>query len=167
LPLIELLTEYKILEEDKERMDSLNFAYWLQGYLELAGTEKGITPEQTQVIQDHLNLVFNKVTPERVLRPESVEQFPPAVSNPLDFHFPTRDDVLCADVPAPSVETPIGKPAAVSPFGRPLTEHEKEEIGKNLKEFAEQNQQKNPGTTRCAVPSPSGVRRGFDNKRYC
>ena len=41
-----------------------NFAYWLQGYLELSGT-KDFTPAQVQIVKDHLALVLNKKTPER------------------------------------------------------------------------------------------------------
>jgi hypothetical protein len=45
-------------------MDSLQFAYWLQGFSKING---GVVPTQEQwnIIQDHLNLVFMKVTPDR------------------------------------------------------------------------------------------------------
>ena len=42
-----------------------NFCYWLQGYIELENPGK-ISAEKTQVIKDHLNLVFKKETPNRV-----------------------------------------------------------------------------------------------------
>lgn len=42
-------------------MDSSSFCYWLQGYFELGG--ENLSPQQVQVIKDHLALVFNKVTP--------------------------------------------------------------------------------------------------------
>lgn len=41
------------------------FCYWLQGYFELNehGVEHTVlTPQQVQIIKDHLKLVFNKVT---------------------------------------------------------------------------------------------------------
>jgi hypothetical protein len=38
-----------------------NFCYWLQGYIELSNC-KSLSPEQTQMIRDHLNLVFKKET---------------------------------------------------------------------------------------------------------
>lgn len=44
-------------------MTAEQFAYWLQGYSEIAG--EAPTAEQWQVIQDHLKLVFEKVTPAR------------------------------------------------------------------------------------------------------
>lgn len=45
-----------------------NFCYWLQGYFELTGITglNGITPVQVNIIIDHLNLVFNKQTPNYV-----------------------------------------------------------------------------------------------------
>jgi hypothetical protein len=42
-------------------MDALQFAYWLQGFVELNGQQP--TPEQWQSIREHLQLVFKKVTP--------------------------------------------------------------------------------------------------------
>ncbi len=41
-----------------------NFAYWLQGFSEICGQTP--SKEQWEIIKDHLNLVFNKVTPNRV-----------------------------------------------------------------------------------------------------
>lgn len=38
------------------------FTYWLQGFMETADP-KSIDEKQTQIIKDHLALVFNKVTP--------------------------------------------------------------------------------------------------------
>ena len=38
-------------------MTSRDFAFWLQGYLEVANPET-INKEQLQVIKNHLNLVF-------------------------------------------------------------------------------------------------------------
>jgi hypothetical protein len=50
------------------------FAYWLQGYSEIAGDAP--TKEQWQVIQDHLKTVFHKVTPERLEHPAPLFEFP-------------------------------------------------------------------------------------------
>lgn len=38
-------------------MTSRDFAFWLQGFFELQSPQT-ITPEQTQMIKQHLNLVF-------------------------------------------------------------------------------------------------------------
>lgn len=40
-----------------------NFCYWLQGFIETANPTS-IDELQTKVIKDHLQLVFNKVTPK-------------------------------------------------------------------------------------------------------
>lgn len=45
-------------------MTDRDFAYWLKGFFEIANPET-ITKEQIQIIKDHLDLVFNKVTPSR------------------------------------------------------------------------------------------------------
>jgi len=42
-----------------------NFAYWLQGFAEIERSSPD--PEQWQIIKDHLNLVFDKKTPERLI----------------------------------------------------------------------------------------------------
>lgn len=46
-------------------MTSEQFAYWLQGFVELHGSEP--TAEQWKQIKDHLQLVFVKVTPSVVV----------------------------------------------------------------------------------------------------
>ena len=38
-------------------MESVNFCYWLQGFFEIANPSE-ITAEQTEMIKNHLNLVF-------------------------------------------------------------------------------------------------------------
>lgn len=43
-------------------MTSEQFAYWLQGFAELSPNTPP-TAEQWKMIQEHLSLVFNKVTP--------------------------------------------------------------------------------------------------------
>lgn len=45
-------------------MNSQEFAYWLQGFFELNGSNK-LNEKQVQIIKDHLALVMTKVTPER------------------------------------------------------------------------------------------------------
>jgi len=47
-------------------MNAQEFCYWLQGKLEIDGEPKALTKEQMQIIKDHLQLVFTKVTPDRV-----------------------------------------------------------------------------------------------------
>lgn len=43
-------------------MNSTDFTYWLQGFVELTETST-ISEKQWQVIKDHLKLVFDKKTP--------------------------------------------------------------------------------------------------------
>lgn len=45
-------------------MNAENFAYWLQGFFELADTDD-LTKEQVQMIKDHLAIVFMKITPDQ------------------------------------------------------------------------------------------------------
>lgn len=40
------------------------FAYWLQGFMEVANPTV-LDKTQTQIIKDHLSLVFDKQTPDR------------------------------------------------------------------------------------------------------
>ncbi len=44
-------------------MTAEQFAYWLQGFMEMADP-KELNTTQTQQIKDHLKLVFDKKTPE-------------------------------------------------------------------------------------------------------
>lgn len=43
-------------------MSPESFAYWLNGYFEISDSNN-LSPQQVQMIRDHLNLVFKKVTP--------------------------------------------------------------------------------------------------------
>jgi hypothetical protein len=45
-------------------MDSLNFVYWLQGFLELSGPET-MTAEQVATIKQHIALVLEPVTQKK------------------------------------------------------------------------------------------------------
>jgi hypothetical protein len=39
-------------------MTERDFCYWLQGYLELAGTDAALTPERVECVRRHLSMVF-------------------------------------------------------------------------------------------------------------
>lgn len=47
-------------------MTTEQFTYWLKGFMELNETNT-LTEKQYQIIKDHLDLVFNKRTPDRGL----------------------------------------------------------------------------------------------------
>lgn len=53
------------------------FVYWLQGFMEMADP-KELNETQTQQIKDHLKLVFDKKTPNRLLT-----QTPDPIINPI------------------------------------------------------------------------------------
>lgn len=59
-------------------MDSQNFCYWLKGFFEISSSNE-LTEKQTQIIRDHLDLVFNKVTPNREV--EKTEDVLPDMPN--------------------------------------------------------------------------------------
>lgn len=46
-------------------MNPTEFCYWLQGYFELREGNSALTEGQTEIIKDHLQLVFKKDTPDR------------------------------------------------------------------------------------------------------
>lgn len=71
-------------------MSAQEFAYWLQGYFELTPDGGGLSPEQVKVVKDHLQLVFQKVTP--------VVDIPPPMFTPcvVDLNPNTRDFVPIA-----------------------------------------------------------------------
>jgi len=45
-------------------MSQQDFVFWLQGFVEINNSDEPPTKEQWQIIKDHLQLVFNKVTPK-------------------------------------------------------------------------------------------------------
>lgn len=52
-------------------MSPESFCYWLRGCFEI-GDLKKLDEKQTQIIKDHLDLVLNKVTPDRA---KSLEEY--------------------------------------------------------------------------------------------
>lgn len=48
----------------QEQLTPEHFAYWLQEFMEIQNPSQ-LTAEQTQMVKDHLALVFDKVTPQR------------------------------------------------------------------------------------------------------
>jgi len=46
-------------------MSPESFCFWLQGYFKISG-RKELTSEQVAVVQEHLNLVFKKITTKKV-----------------------------------------------------------------------------------------------------
>lgn len=68
-------------------MEAKDFVYWLQGYFEIEDP-KTLSEKQVQIIKDHLDLVFMKVTPLRKT----------GTDNPFpkhDVNFPYSDGLIC------------------------------------------------------------------------
>jgi len=76
-------------------MNYEQFAIWLHGFLEISNAEE-INKEQTQIIKDHLALLFDKKTPDRSKKKEeddSLEQFNKSAeeckkNKPKDTEYP-------------------------------------------------------------------------------
>lgn len=54
-----------VLETAEGFMTPEQFCYWLQGMLECKPDGCALSARETQVIKDHMALVFTKVTPDR------------------------------------------------------------------------------------------------------
>lgn len=50
------------------------FTYWLQGFAEMQMLETAPSLEQWRMIKEHLNLVFNKVTPPKKSLEEQLKE---------------------------------------------------------------------------------------------
>ncbi len=71
-------------------MNSVSFAYWLQGFFELTDSNT-LTEEQVKVIREHLNLVFKKVTALQVSDKKEEE------SDPIEFGPIYSPDTYCGE----------------------------------------------------------------------
>lgn len=88
------------------------FTWWLHGYVEISGGEKP-TDVQWEIIKDHLDLVFTKVTPKRDAQgrfPDQTREVaqPPARALPIPADKPkSLDEALKkADNAAPAQAIP-------------------------------------------------------------
>jgi hypothetical protein len=78
-------------------MTAEQFAYWLQGFMEVANPIE-LDSSQTAVIKHHLALVFNKQTPNRPLTEpnplsnKSGTSQPPLPFGPPDFNLTDSHD---------------------------------------------------------------------------
>ena len=66
-------------------MTPTEFVYWLQGFLEIADPKK-LTKQQIEIIKDHISLVMDKQTPNRISTPQIYSPptlEPPHLPNPL------------------------------------------------------------------------------------
>jgi len=65
-------------------MTAEQFTYWLQGFMETTDP-KSIDEKQTQIIKDHLKLVFTKVTPSYPYIPQ--DGIMPLNMNPIPLWY--------------------------------------------------------------------------------
>lgn len=72
-------------------MKPQEFCYWLQGYFEVQNPE-ALTKEQTQMVKDHLKLVFTKVTPDPKEMKEMAPHLKKALSRALRSIRRERED---------------------------------------------------------------------------
>lgn len=63
-------------------MTSEQFAYWMQGFVELTPGMATPSPEQWEAIKQHLQTVFMKVTPPL----QRIDSFPKHTAVPLDLY---------------------------------------------------------------------------------
>lgn len=126
-------------------MNSIEFCYWLQGYLELRDEDKLLTARQIKIVKDHLALVFDKVTPDRPVKLEEEEPdvWPSVRIDPFD-----RPDVFCSPV---TVAPPVVQPTVVP------NKTDIEEIVKKIQRNHEEDQKSIRVT--CAPEAP---KRGVD-----
>lgn len=68
-------------------MEALHFAFWMQGALELSQL-KELNAQQVVIVQDHLNLVLNKVTPKYNAPQMPKIGITPGQGTPFDFGSP-------------------------------------------------------------------------------
>ena len=71
-------------------MTSEQFTYWLKGFFQLSDVTD-LNQKQVQIIKDHLNLVYDIVTPN--IEIQNINEVPP-----LLFHTPvfTDDTIRCS-----------------------------------------------------------------------
>jgi len=68
-------------------MTERDFCYWLQGYLEIAGSEATLTPERVECVKRHLDMVFvHTIDPS--YGDKGKQQKLDAIHSPGPPHFP-------------------------------------------------------------------------------
>ena len=100
-------------------MTTEQFVYWLQGFMEICNPET-LDESQTQIIKDHLKLVFDKQTPNRtnpiftpnpspLLFPTNQVWQEPHRINPFDVTCTTQQDVVCETSEKPKKSKQLDK----------------------------------------------------------
>lgn len=79
-------------------MTAEQFTYWLQGFMEINDPET-LNKRETQIIKDHLALVFQKETPTRVEIPIDFPNKTEIVTNPFEKGYPTVNPYISSPYP--------------------------------------------------------------------
>ena len=77
-------------------MNTIDFCFWLQGFFEISGKSE-ITPDQAEIIKNHLNLVFkHEIDPLRESQTDIPSEELSAVHNGAaqEVHVPPLNDGL-------------------------------------------------------------------------
>lgn len=76
------------------------FTYWLKGFMEIANPTH-LTTRQLEIVKDHLDLVFDKKTPDRNTvgwTPDWTVTYPPVTAPVLPYTYPDLNDrttIIC------------------------------------------------------------------------
>jgi glutaredoxin-related protein len=81
-------------------MTEKEFVIWLHGFLEISGV-KTLDENQLQVIKDHLNVFFTKISPNREKYDLLEEQREMRTPLPIYSNWPTIPKIWCSDNDAP------------------------------------------------------------------
>jgi len=73
-------------------MEARDFCYWLMGSLELSPPEDGLNEEQTQILKNHLNMVFIHVVNEDGTLKEETEIYEQLKDQKIQFTKKFVDD---------------------------------------------------------------------------
>ena len=82
-------------------MTEREFLFWLKGFIEI-GNSKTINETQVEIIKDHLDLVFNKITPNRW----------PNVQHQITCSMPTN--IPAQKLPYSGLYPSVSKPFCIS-----------------------------------------------------
>jgi len=80
-------------------MTAERFTYWLKGFFELSDA-KTLDEKQVKIVKDHLDLVYNKVTPDRSQEIQNINEVPPTFFHPqcnTTGSFPD-DTLFCSTI---------------------------------------------------------------------
>lgn len=151
-------------------MSPENFAYWLQGFFEIAGTDE-LTADQVKIVKDHLALVFEKVTPDRRVKPKKERKARKVKNFDLERWLKETDknDFRDVTVTCSSTQSPLSDltfcSSALEAAAKENAPIDREKVEKAM-EKAREKAEKARESLRKAVSPTRWVGGGF-GQRYC